>query len=151
MKRPMAIACVVVLSVAVAIIAGCDLCSETCKTNASGSYSFSCDSSDDGILKIRIRDGKERETVVETRASVYQKFDAVWIDESTILVASSDIGFFAVAVPGKCVEAEVLKADGGNYQVHLLDEKKERIKTIVVRHESMPKSAMLKYVKRVSD
>ena len=151
MKRPMALACVVVLSVAAAIIAGCDLCSETCKTNASGSYSFSCDSSDDGILEIRIRDGKERETVVETRASVYQKFDAVWIDESTILVASSDIGFLAIDVSGKCVDVEVLKAEGGEYQVHLLDAKRERMKTIVVGQESMPKSAMLKYVKRISD
>ena len=150
MKRPMKIACVVALSVVEAMIAGCDLRSETCKTNTSGSYSFSYASPDDGLLKIRIRDGKERATVVKTRASVYQKFDAAWIDETTILVASSDIGFFAVDVSGKCVDVEVLKAEEGKYHVHLLDEKKERIKTIVVGQESMPRSAMLKHVKPVS-
>ena len=142
--------CVVSLA---CLLAGCAVNSDNWESNSSGSFSFSCDSSPDNLLMIRIRDDKGSEKSVVTRASRYQKFDASWIDESTILVASSDIGFLAINVTGKCspMAAEVLRMEGDKYLVRVLNDNGEQIQAVAVGREAMPETNMLKYLKHVAD
>ena len=142
-----------VVSLACMLGGGCAVNSDIWEANASGSFAFAFASSSDNLLIIRVRDDKGSERCVETRASRYQKFDASWIDESTILVASSDIGFLAINVAGNCLPmtADVLKMEGDKYLVRILNDNREQIQAIAVGHAAMPETNMLKYLKHVAD
>lgn len=126
---------------------------ESWKSNVTGSFSFLCAPSPNNLLIIRVRDDKGSERCVETRASCCQKFDASWIDESTILVASSDIGFIAINVTGNCLPmtADVLKMEGDKYLVRILNDNREQIQAIAVEHAAMPETNMLKHLNHVAD
>jgi hypothetical protein len=132
---------------------GCAVNSDIWEANASGSFAFAFASSSDNLLIIRIRDDNGSEKSVATRASCYQKYNASWIDASTILVASSDIGFLAINVTGNCLPmtADVLKMKGDKYLVRILNDNREQIQAIAVGHAAMPETNMLKYLKHVAD
>lgn len=142
-----------VVSLACMLCGGCAVNSDKWEANASGSFAFAFASSSDNLLIIRIRDDNGSEKSVATKASRYQKYNASWIDESTILVASSDIGFIAINVTGNCLPmiADVLKMEGDKYLVRILNNNREQIQAIAVGHAAMPETNMLKHLKHVAD
>lgn len=142
-----------VVSLACMLGGGCAVNSDIWEANASGSFAFAFASSSDNLLIIRIRDDNGSEKSVATRASRCQKYNASWIDESTILVASSDIGFLAINVTGNCLPmtADVLKMEGDKYLVRILNDNREQIQAIAVGHAAMPETNMLKHLKCVAD
>ena len=142
-----------VVSLACMLCGGCAVNSDIWEANASGSFAFAFASSSDNLLIIRIRDDNGSEKSVATKASRYQKYNASWIDESTILVASSDIGFLAINVTGNCLPmtADVLKMEGDKYLVCILNDNREQIQAIAVRYAAMPETNMLKHLKHVAD
>ena len=141
-----------VVSLACMLGGGCAVNSDIWEANASGSFAFAFASSSDNLLIIRIRDDNGSEKSVATKASRYQTYNASWIDESTILVASSDIGFIAINVTGNCLPmtADVLKMEGDKYLVRILNDNREQIQAIAVGHAAMPETNMLKYLKHVA-
>ena len=126
-------------------LCGCGVQKESWVQNAAGTYSFCRLPSAANLLEIKVADlrGSE-EWIVDTRASCYQKCDVVWIDDATILVASSDVGFLAIDVLNKYMSRSVdVKMVEGKYLVRMLNDASECIRSILVDKEAMPKTTLL--------
>lgn len=136
---------VLILVVLTSAALGCGI-KEGWISNPSGSYFFAPAALNNSMLGVKIKDRQMREKTVATKASIYQKYDAVWLDDDMILVASSDIGFFAVDVLGRCMNADVCKLEDEKYVVRILNERQEQIKAIVLKRGAMPRTSLLKYV-----
>ena len=98
-------------------------------------------------MRIKFRCQNKIEHVIATRASCYQNFDARWIDEYVLLVASSDIGFFSIDVSHDFVLLRTEVCRNGNvYVVKLLDENGRLVRKLKVDRNGMPDTPLLKYV-----
>ena len=131
-------------------LCGCGQQDEGRVANAAGTYSFCCVTSKDGLLEVKVADGKgANEWSIDTRASCYQKYGVTWIDDATILVASSDIGFLVVDATNRCMTGKVdVKRRAGEYLVRVLNDQGESVRSIAVAEDAMPKTTLLKYVEQ---
>ena len=132
---------------------GCDSHSEVWVSNATGTCSFCCMTTVDNILNVKVIDGKGTGGwLVDTRASCHQKYDVVWIDDATILVASSDIGFLLLDVANRCMLNKLdLRRVTGKYLVRVLNDQGECERSIAVAEGLMPKTSLLKYVEHAAE
>ena len=129
-------------------LCGCGLQNEGRVANAAGTYSFSCVTSKDNLLEIKVADGKGTdEWIIDTGASCCQKYNAAGIDDATSLVASSDIGFLVIDATNRCMTGKVdVKRRAGEYLVRVLNDQGEFVRSIAVAEDAMPKTTLLKYV-----
>jgi len=83
---------VVLLIVALLLaLCGCGPQDEGRVANAAGTYSFCCVTSKDGLLEIKVADGKgANEWIIDTRASCYQKYGVALTGISVYAVNLSD-------------------------------------------------------------
>ena len=134
-------------------LCGCGPQDEGRVANAAGTYSFCCVTSKDGLLEVKVADGKgANEWVIDTRASCYQKYGAAWIDDATILVASSDVGFLVIDATNRCMTGKVdVRRRAGEYLVRVLNEQGEFVRSIAVTEDAMPKTSLLKYVEHAAE
>ena len=132
------------------MLCGCGPQDEGRVANAAGTYSFCCVTSKDGLLEIKVADGKgANEWIIDTRASCYQKYGVAWIDDATILVASSDIGFLVIDATNRSMTGKVdVRRSAGEYLVRVLNDKGESVRSIAVAEDAMPKTSLLKYVEQ---
>ena len=131
-------------------LCGCGLQNEGRVANAAGTYSFCCVTSKDGLLEVKVADGKgANEWSIDTRASCYQKYGIAWIDDATILVASSDIGFLVIDATNRSMTGKVdVRRSAGECLVRVLNDKGESVRSIAVAEDAMPKTSLLKYVEQ---
>lgn len=82
-----------------------DGCGERWVLNSSGGKAFRFMDSHEGTIVLQVKSMQSGDVIgfADTRASKYHRYSAKWITDNCILFKSSDIGYRAITVNGKCL------------------------------------------------